>query len=564
MSSRVLLTGPARQPADPAATRRTANTARDADTSSDPTADQPDGFDAALAAATSSHRSAGPARPARNPHAQNGPKDGGQVGASQQARAAKPGIAGKPGAEVRGSDKPRDDASVAGAPGDDQIPAEPAAAQAAAAQVAVTPIQTPDAALLAAGPAAVAPAPLTPVDADKPAATAVSIGAVGAMPTTSTATAAAVVVPPGPVVAAGPVGLSATAESTAVVTVAVSESGQGLSGATKPLAGSPAQKTTTAADKAKVLDGTQQPVSATPGTTTAATQSPDGLAVVATTGTAANAAPVADAQTTAASDGSPQPQPATPTSATPLGTDLPAGTPVTALPGKPGKPGSDRRIDGDHPAGPAGMVGAAPSILGAVTAVPDTGVSATSKDAGTKATEPASGPLTAAVAAPALVITDPKTSSVAAAPPAPVTDQIAGALSQYLIGTRMLKDGTHRAVIRLAPEHLGEVTVTLDVRGGSVRIDLIAGPQAIGALRADLGDLRDQLAQSGLQLDDVSLSQSGSSSPGTGSQGSPERWNGAQSGPNPFSAGNQITKALESAGVRPIRHTDPGRLDVLI
>ena len=101
------------------------------------------------------------------------------------------------------------------------------------------------------------------------------------------------------------------------------------------------------------------------------------------------------------------------------------------------------------------------------------------------------------------------TATTPAAPTAAVSTQLAQQVSQYLMGTQTLRDGTHRAVIKLSPENLGEVTVTMDVKGNSVRMHLIAGPEAIGALRNDLHGLRDQLAQSGLKLDDVSLAQSG-------------------------------------------------------
>lgn len=501
MSSPALLTGPESQPADPATTRRTATTAaRDAhsDRAADDRADRPDGFDAALAAA------------------------------KQQARTPKPRVAATSEAEVRGCDKLGKDASVSTGSGDEQVPVDPAAAP-----VAVASIQIPDAALLAAS-LSIATDPLAATDPESSTGAGASIGAVESTSTAPTVTATAN--------AATPAAAGTSATGTTTPTAAKTGT---------PATTTDAATVATATDTSKIMGGAQQAVSSTSEIGTAATQTPAGLAVAATTATTTGApttgTPVAGADAQAA---------ATVTS---------DGTPVSALPAtQSSKLSPDRRIDANPPAGPIGAAGSAPSTITAVTAVSDTKLPATTRDAGTEAPEATPGPLTAAVAAPALVIADPKTGSVAAAPPAPVTDQIAAALNQYLIGTRMLKDGTHRAVIRLAPEHLGEVTVTLDVRGGSVRIDLIAGPQAIGALRADLGDLHDQLAQSGLQLDDVSLSQSGSSSLGTGSQGSPERWNGAQSGPNPFSAGNQITKALESAGVRPIRHTDPGRLDVLI
>ena len=86
-------------------------------------------------------------------------------------------------------------------------------------------------------------------------------------------------------------------------------------------------------------------------------------------------------------------------------------------------------------------------------------------------------------------------------------------LNKHLNGVRRLADGTHSTIIRLSPEQLGEVTVKLDVRGGDVHVEMIAGPQALDALQNDLTSLRDQLSQSGLDLGDVAFTQ-----PDTGGQ----------------------------------------------
>jgi flagellar hook-length control protein FliK len=172
----------------------------------------------------------------------------------------------------------------------------------------------------------------------------------------------------------------------------------------------------------------------------------------------------------------------------------------------------------------------------------------------------AANPFAAASIAGQPAAVDPKSGSAVPAPTA-LSSQIMAQVNQHLIGTRILNDGTHRAVIRLAPDHLGEVTVTLDVRAGNVRMDLIAGPQAISALQADLTELRDQLAQSGLQLGDVSLSQPGLTGGGAGSPDGRERWGGANS---PAAAQAQLGAPIEPAGTRPRTATGEGRLDVLI
>jgi flagellar hook-length control protein FliK len=60
-------------------------------------------------------------------------------------------------------------------------------------------------------------------------------------------------------------------------------------------------------------------------------------------------------------------------------------------------------------------------------------------------------------------------------------------------------------VLHLAPEHLGAVTITVDVRDGAVRVDLAGGQAAVAAVRDGLDQLRSTLADSGLDLADVRL-----------------------------------------------------------
>jgi hypothetical protein len=62
-------------------------------------------------------------------------------------------------------------------------------------------------------------------------------------------------------------------------------------------------------------------------------------------------------------------------------------------------------------------------------------------------------------------------------------------------------------VLHLAPEHLGSLTMTVDVRAGAVHLTVAGSEAALGALRDGLGALRDQLGQAGLALTEVSLRQ---------------------------------------------------------
>ena len=87
------------------------------------------------------------------------------------------------------------------------------------------------------------------------------------------------------------------------------------------------------------------------------------------------------------------------------------------------------------------------------------------------------------------------------APAPPVVDQV----TRHLLAARLLRDGTHHTVMHLSPEHLGPVTVTVDVLDGAVRLELVGGSGALGALGHDLDSLRSQLADAGLDLADVTM-----------------------------------------------------------
>jgi hypothetical protein len=100
-----------------------------------------------------------------------------------------------------------------------------------------------------------------------------------------------------------------------------------------------------------------------------------------------------------------------------------------------------------------------------------------------------------------------------AQPAVAVPDQVL----QHLTSVRALREGGHRTVLRLDPEHLGEVTLTVDVRGGSVRLAVSGGAEAVGAVHAGLAHLRSSLAESGLSLGDVALRPDGAATgAGTG------------------------------------------------
>jgi Flagellar hook-length control protein FliK len=169
--------------------------------------------------------------------------------------------------------------------------------------------------------------------------------------------------------------------------------------------------------------------------------------------------------------------------------------------------------------GPAGAVAAGPGASlgladaagaagGAGAGGPGAGAAGSGGDGGTTAPPPGPGVVNPASGTPAA---GPAATPAPAGPASPagatmpISDQVVAQIQRQLQGARTLRDGTHHAVLRLSPEHLGDVTIALDVRAGGVRLDLAAGPQAISALQSDLGRLRDDLAGAGLNLGDVTL-----------------------------------------------------------
>jgi len=97
-----------------------------------------------------------------------------------------------------------------------------------------------------------------------------------------------------------------------------------------------------------------------------------------------------------------------------------------------------------------------------------------------------------------------------------VPDQVPDQVLRHLTSVRALREGGHRTVLRLDPEHLGEVTLTVDVRGSSVRLAVSGGAEAVGAVHAGLAHLRSSLAESGLALGDVALRPDGVAGAGLG------------------------------------------------
>ncbi|MGZ4436875.1 MAG: flagellar hook-length control protein FliK [Nocardioidaceae bacterium] len=115
-------------------------------------------------------------------------------------------------------------------------------------------------------------------------------------------------------------------------------------------------------------------------------------------------------------------------------------------------------------------------------------------------------------------------------PPTTLAAQPAGAtghpvLDQVLPSVPRLVsrgDGTHKLTLRLHPADLGEIHLTVTVRGSKVDVTLAAGPEARQALRQGSPELRALLDQTGHSAGSVVIrdlpASSGTAGSGTGSQ----------------------------------------------
>jgi hypothetical protein len=179
--------------------------------------------------------------------------------------------------------------------------------------------------------------------------------------------------------------------------------------------------------------------------------------------------------------------------------------------------------------------------------------------------------------------------SVAGAPgagPGTAADQVADEVGRFLQQVRTLQDGSHRTVLTLTPERLGPVTLTVDVRRGSVRLAVAGGPEAVAALREGMEELRRQLAESGLDLADVTLhdggqrrdaggppggswsagTADGGRGPGTPGAGTGGSRDGAPGGSGRGPGASAPDGALSPSGPAPVHAGGlrPGRLDVRV
>ncbi len=224
-----------------------------------------------------------------------------------------------------------------------------------------------------------------------------------------------------------------------------------------------------------------------PSTTTLDTASP----TVSPSVSPAEAPPTTDAP------GTPPVVPADRTVAGHTGSGAGAGSEEGTLAGSTGSPAT---------AGPTDDAGMPASEVAGPTASTEARTAGASSPA--EGTPPAGAvPGTAGPAAPSA----PAVGAASRPAPAPAHPaDLSAQVVKHLSGLRTLSDGTHHTTLHLSPEHLGDLTVTVDVRGSTVQVSMAGEPTAIASLRDALGLLRDQLSEAGLDLGQVSLQDKGS------------------------------------------------------
>ncbi|MFC0223020.1 flagellar hook-length control protein FliK, partial [Nocardioides zeicaulis] len=253
-----------------------------------------------------------------------------------------------------------------------------------------------------------------------------------------------------------------------------------------------------------VADGTAPAAASAPATTTAAPAAPVGPAP-----SADGAAASAPAATTAPADAAP----GAGTAAVASGTASRASAPAVAAGGR----------HGAGPARTAAEPAPAPTDAPGTTTTTSTTTATTAPDAGTTATGPdtsgsstgdaprdgssqpgaPAGPVatpapdtSATAPAPAPTGVGPPAAAAPTAPTAPVpvaTPVARPAMAQVVPEvTRLVSrgDGVHRLTMKLQPEALGEVRVTLTMRDGAVQVQLTGGEHAARALAEGAPELR--------------------------------------------------------------------------
>jgi flagellar hook-length control protein FliK len=152
-----------------------------------------------------------------------------------------------------------------------------------------------------------------------------------------------------------------------------------------------------------------------------------------------------------------------------------------------------------------------------------------------------------ATAPPAPVVSAAPVSAPAAVDPVALADQVLTTVTPLRRGP----DGTHVLTMRLDPGHLGPVTVVAEVKGGAIRLELIAAvPAAQKALEQAAGDLRRDLADAGFGSASVDVRSGGPGDPRAGFAGGGDRSDGRSAQGSTRGADAGVGPAYESRGDR--------------
>ena len=144
--------------------------------------------------------------------------------------------------------------------------------------------------------------------------------------------------------------------------------------------------------------------------------------------------------------------------------------------------------------------------------------------------------------------------------PAPVATQMSAHLSTF----KGLADGTYETTLRLYPEELGQVSVRIQVNGGTVFIHAYgASDIAVQALREAMPDLRQDLLQSGLDLIDSQVDQ-GSSFLGNDQEPSGAQVVDSRNSDRPVNQRNGEVAEPDIDALTNIGLTQGGRVDVRV
>jgi flagellar hook-length control protein FliK len=144
--------------------------------------------------------------------------------------------------------------------------------------------------------------------------------------------------------------------------------------------------------------------------------------------------------------------------------------------------------------------------------------------------------------------------------PAPVSTQMSAHLSTF----KGLADGTYETTLRLYPEELGQVSVRIQVNGGTVSIHAFgASDMAVQALREAMPDLRQDLLRSGLDLVDSQVDQ-GSAFLGNEQESSSGRMADSDNPDRPVSQRNGDVSGADIEILTSIDPSRGGRVDVRV